>query len=390
MNPWQQHWQELLAAREEKHLLRQRRVGETGQGSSVIVHGKRYCSFISNDYLGLATHPALKKALAEGADHYGVGSGASHLLGGHTRAHQQLEEQLAIFTGRDRALLFSTGYMANLGVLSALLEKGDCVLEDKLNHASLLDGGLSCGADFRRYLHGDCGSLQKLLKRHNGKRVLVATDGVFSMDGDLAPLPGLVEQCGEYNAMLMVDDAHGFGVLGKHGGGSCEHFSMSQEDVPVLMGTLGKALGSFGAFVAGCSDLIEMLIQFARPYIYTTALPPAQAVATLAALKLLTEESWRRQALHHNIAFFRQHAAACALPLLPSSTPIQPVLVGNNARVLKVDEQLRQRGFLVGAVRPPTVPEGSARLRVTLSAEHSEQQILQLVTAMADSLQAVP
>ena len=280
-NAWQQHWQQQLAERTQKHLLR----------NVQVFDDKPYHAFISNDYLGLANHPALKKALIDSAEQYGTGSGASHLLGGHSCAHQQLEEELAAFTGRDRAILFSTGYMANLGVMAALLGKGDCVLQDKLNHASLIDGGLASGADFRRYLHVDVNSLEKHLLRTTGKRTLVATDGVFSMDGDIAPLPALAAMCNKHDALLMVDDAHGFGVLGKNGAGSCEHFSLAQHDVPVLMGTFGKALGSFGAFVAGSHDMIEMLIQFARTFVYTTAMPPAQAAVTSAALRLLNTAS---------------------------------------------------------------------------------------------------
>lgn len=382
---WQQHWQQQLAERQQQHLLR----------TAHVFDDKPYRAFISNDYLGFANHPTLKKALADGAEKYGVGSGASHLLGGHSRAHQQLEEELAAFTGRDRALLFSTGYMANLGVLTALLGKGDCILQDKLNHASLIDGGLSSGADFRRYLHADINSLEKHLLRAAGKKTLglqktlVATDGVFSMDGDIAPLPAMSVLCKEHNALLMVDDAHGFGVLGKNGAGSCEHFPLAQNDVPILMGTLGKALGSFGAFVAGSHDMIDMLIQFARPYIYTTALPPAQAAVTSAALRLLNSESWRREKLQANIQFFRQQAGQRSLPLMDSSTAIQPLIVGGSELVLRMGEQLRTRGFLVGAVRPPTVAEGAARLRITLSAEHSENDIAQLLDAIAGTWQAL-
>lgn len=376
---WQEQWQQQLAERAGKHLLR-------------LVHVQTAApekSFISNDYLGLAQHPALKKALCAAAEQYGVSSSASHLLGGHSYPHQQLEEQLAAFTGRERALLFSTGYMANLGVLTALLQKGDCVLQDKLNHASLLDGGLFSGADFRRYLHADAESLQKHLLRGSDKKILVATDGVFSMDGDIAPLPALAALCQQHAALLLVDDAHGFGVLGKNGAGSCEHFSLTQNEVPILMGTFGKALGSFGAFVAGSQELIEMLIQFARPFVYTTALPPAQAAVTSAALNLLQSESWRREKLQCNIAFFRQQAAARSLPLIDSPTAIQPVLIGSSARVMQIDAALRAQGFLVGAVRPPTVADNAARLRITLSAAHEEENIAQLLDAIADSLRAI-
>ncbi len=378
MNRWQQSWQEKLTERAENNLLRTVRVN--------AFDAQR--SFISNDYLGLAQHPALKKALCAAAEKYGSGSGASHLLGGHSAPHQQLEEELTAFTGRERALLFSTGYMANLGVLTALLQKGDCVLQDKLNHASLLDGGLFSGADFRRYLHSDINSLEKHLTRCADKKVLVATDGVFSMDGDIAPLPELAVLCQQHQALLMVDDAHGFGVLGKNGAGSCEHFSLSQNAVPILMGTFGKALGSFGAFVAGSNDLIEMLIQFARPFIYTTALPPAQTAATSSALGLLKTESWRREKLQNNIAFFKQQAAQRQLALQDSPTAIQPLLIGSSLRVMQIDKQMRQRGFLVGAVRPPTVADNAARLRITLSAIHEEKDMAHLLDAIVDCLRA--
>ena len=383
MNLWQQHWQQQLAERQKQHLLRTVRVFDGN-----LCDDRPYRAFINNDYLGLANHSALKKAFTVGAEKYGVGSGASHLLGGHSHAHQQLEEELAAFTGRDRALLFSTGYMANLGVLTALLSKGDCVLQDKLNHASLIDGGLASRADFRRYLHADVNSLEKHLLRTTGKKTIVATDGVFSMDGDIAPLPALSALCKKNEALLMVDDAHGFGVLGKTGAGSCEHFLLAQQDVPVLMGTLGKAMGSFGAFVAGSHDMIDMLIQFARTYVYTTAIPPAQAAVTSAALRLLSTESWRRDKLQSNIIFFRQQAQQRALPLMDSSTAIQPLIVGSSERVMRVDEKLRARGFLVGAVRPPTVAEGAARLRITLSATHEEKDITQLLDAIAEIFQA--
>ena len=375
-NAWQQHWQQQLAERTQKHLLR----------NVQVFDDKPYQAFISNDYLGLANHPVLKKALVDSAERYGTGSGASHLLGGHTRAHQQLEEELAAFTGRDRALLFSTGHMANIGVMAALLNKNDCVLQDKLNHASLIDGGLTSGADFRRYLHADANSLEKHLLRTAGKKTLVATDGVFSMDGDIAPLVALATLCKKHDALLMVDDAHGFGVLGKTGAGSCEQFSLVQKDVPILMGTFGKALGSFGAFVAGSHDMIEMLIQFARTFVYTTAMPPAQAAVTSAALRLLNTESWRREKLQSNIVFFRQQAQQHSLPLMDSSTAIQPLLIGSSERVMQVAEQLRTRGFLVGAVRPPTVAEGAARLRITLSSTHDEKNITQLLDAIAETL----
>ena len=354
------------------------------QGAQVSVDGRSYLSFCSNDYLGLANHPDVVAAFQRGADQYGVGSGASHLIYGHSHEHHQLEEELAAFTGRERALVFSTGYMANLGVIQALVSKGDAVFEDRLNHASLLDGGLASGAAFKRYRHNSPDDLNRLLEKTSARRKLVVTDGVFSMDGDLVNLPELTSVCRHHNAWLMVDDAHGFAVLGKNGGGVAEHFAASAEDVPVLMGTLGKGFGTFGAFVAGSETLIETLIQFARSYIYTTALPPAVAAATRASLRIVQCDSERREKLQALIQRFRSGAQSVGCQLMPSLTPIQPVLLQSDQSVMAVAGQLREKGFLVGAIRPPTVPAGTARLRITLSAAHSQQQVDALVTALAD------
>ncbi len=294
-------------------------------------------------------------ALRAGAERWGVGGGASHLVNGHCGPHHELELALAEFTGRPRALLFSTGYMANLGTVTALVGKGDSVLEDRLNHASLLDAGLLSGARFSRYLHNDAASLASRLEKAEGN-TLVVTDGVFSMDGDLADLPSLCATARQQNAWVMVDDAHGFGPLGATGGGIVEHFGLSMEDVPVLVGTLGKAFGTAGAFVAGSEELIETLIQFARPYIYTTSQPPAVACATLKSLELLRAESWRRDHLNALIARFRTGATAIGLRLMDSPTPIQPILIGGSAQAMALSAELRQRGILVGAIRPPPYP----------------------------------
>ena len=348
------------------------------------VAGEELLCFCSNDYLGLANHPQLIESLRQAAAVWGVGSGASHLLTGHSRAHEELEEALAAFTGRDRALLFSSGYMANLGVLTTLLEKGDQIFEDRLNHASLLDGGLLSGARLQRFAHGDIDDLQQRLQRGRSAAVrLLASDGVFSMDGDSAALPELAAVAARHTAWLMVDDAHGFGVLGARGAGSLEAAGLTQREVPVLMATFGKALGTAGAFVAGSEALIESLLQFARSYIYTTALPPALALATSRALQLLQEESWRREQLMQLVARFRRAARQLSLPLLDSDSAIQPLLVGDSARALQWSHGLRQRGILVGAIRPPTVPAGTARLRITLSAAHTEAQLEQLLDALA-------
>ncbi len=321
-------------------------------------------------------------AFQRAAADYGVGSGASHLVCGHSVLHQQLEEALAEFTGRPRALLFSSGYMANTGILTSLLQRGDQVLEDRLNHASLLDGGLHSGARFQRFAHGDAAALERKLARTDGVQ-LVVTDGVFSMDGDTAPLGELAAACARHDAWLMVDDAHGFGVLGERGAGSTEAAGLDHAAVPVLMATLGKALGTAGAFVAGSELLIETLIQQARSYIYTTALPPAVAGASLESLRLVQEESWRREHLGQLIRRFRRGAAELGLPLLASDSAIQPLSVGDAAAALALSERLRQRGLLISAIRPPTVPAGTSRLRITLSAAHSDSQVDQLLEQLA-------
>lgn len=372
-----------LAERQAQHLYRRRREVQSAQQPALNVDGKPLLGFCSNDYLGLANHPKLKEAFARAANRYGVGSGASHLVCGHSHEHHALEQELAEYTGRERALLFSAGYMANLGTIAALVESGDTVLQDKLNHASLLDGGLATGAKFSRYLHNDVVQLAKKLAAASGEK-LVVTDGVFSMDGDLAPLNQIADLCEQHNAWLMVDDAHGFGVLGATGAGSAEHFGLHSEQLPVYMATLGKAIGSFGAFVAGSETLIENLIQFARPYIYTTALPPAVAAASRAALALARNEPERRQHLNQLIAHFRAGAASLGLDLMDSCTAIQPIRVGDADTALRWSLALEQLGIWVGAIRPPTVPAGSSRLRITLTAAHTAQQVDQLLDALAN------
>lgn len=372
-----------LAERRAAHLYRQRPLLEAPQGPEVVVDGEQLLQFCSNDYLGLASHPEVIRAMQQGTERWGVGGGASHLVIGHSTPHHQLEEALAAFTGRPRALLFSTGYMANLAAVTALVGPGDTVLEDRINHASLLDAGLLSGARFSRYLHNDAESLAKRLDKATGD-TLVVTDGVFSMDGDLADLPALCATAKARGAWMMVDDAHGFGPLGATGGGIVEHFGLGMAEVPVLVGTLGKAFGTAGAFVAGSEALIETLIQFARPYIYTTSQPPAVACATLKSLELLRSEGWRREHLNRLIARFRAGAAEIGLILMDSPTPIQPILVGSSERALKLSAALRERGILVGAIRPPTVPAGSARLRVTFSASHSEAQLERLLAVLAE------
>ncbi|MDM3886278.1 8-amino-7-oxononanoate synthase [Pseudomonas sp. BCRC 81390] len=372
-----------LAERRAADLYRQRPLLQSPQGPEVVVDGQPLLAFCSNDYLGLANHPQVIAAWQAGAERWGVGGGASHLVVGHSTPHHQVEEALAELTGRPRALLFSTGYMANLGAITALVGQGDTVLQDRLNHASLLDGGLLSGARFSRYLHNDPASLASRLDKAVGN-TLVVSDGVFSMDGDLADLPALAAVAKARGAWLMVDDAHGLGTLGRHGGGVVEHFGLGVDEVPVLIGTLGKACGTAGAFVAGSEELIEALVQFARPYIYTTSQPPALACATLKSLELLRRETWRREHLAALIRQFREGAQQIGLQLMDSPTPIQPIVIGDSAQALRLSHMLRERGLLVTAIRPPTVPAGSARLRVTLSAAHSEAQVQLLLNALAE------
>lgn len=375
---------ERLARRRACGLYRSRVLVESPQGTEVVVAGRRLVNFCSNDYLGLAAHPEVIRALQRGAERYGAGSGASHLICGHMAPHYALEEELAEFTGRPSALVFSTGYQANLGVIAALTGRGDWVLEDRLNHASLLDGVRLAGSRLKRYPHRDSQAVEAFLGR--SKAALIATDGVFSMDGDLAPLPELCELARRYGCWLYVDDAHGFGVLGERGMGILEHLGLGYQEVPILMATLGKALGVFGAFVAGGEDLIEALIQEARTYVYTTALPPAVAEAVRVSLRLVQRESWRRARLKALIERFRAGAKELGLPLLASDTPIQPLLLGSSESALELSRKLWNLGFWVAAIRPPTVPAGTARLRITLTAGHSEMQVDRLLEALAHSL----
>lgn len=371
---------------EARGLRRRRSVLEGAAGPVRRLDGREFLTFCSNDYLGLAAHPEVTAAFEHAARTWGVGSGAAHLVTGHTREHHALEEELAEFTGRSRALLFSTGYMANIGIAQALLDRGDWLFEDRLNHASMIDAARVSRARMLRYRHADADALEQRLAQVEGGHRLVMTDAVFSMDGDLAPLPDLVAVCGRHEAWLMIDDAHGLGVLGE-GRGSAAHFGLGPDQVPILMGTLGKALGGFGAFVAGDEALIEYLIQRARTYIYTTAPPPAVAAAVRAALNVCRREHWRRDHLADLIRRFRAGAGALGLELPESDTPIQPLVVGSPERAMRLGELLLKRGILVTPIRPPTVPEGTSRLRVTLSAAHTEADIGRLLDALGEALQ---
>ncbi|MFL0810450.1 MAG: 8-amino-7-oxononanoate synthase [Agarilytica sp.] len=380
--------QEALNKRRDQSLYRERAVLESAQKIRLQKNGKEYLSFCSNDYLGLANHPAVVAAFIKAAHQYGVGSGASHLICGHSQEHHQLEEELAAFTGRKRALLFSTGYMANQGVINALTSREDAVFQDRLDHASLIDGAMLSPAKFLRYHHNDMAGLEKLLAKQTARRKLIVVDGVFSMDGDFAELPNICELAKKYNAWTMVDDAHGIACVGKQGGGICERFSLTENEVPILVGTLGKAFGTFGAFVAGSEALIESLIQFSRPYIYTTALPPAIAAATRESLRIVIQEPERRQYLDDLIQYFRKACSELQIELMPSETAIQPIVIGEAALALKVSQALEVRGIWVSAIRPPTVPQGSSRLRITLTAEHQKSDVDKLLSTLTEVLNA--
>ena len=364
--------------------LRTRRAVEarSAGGVRMRVEGAELLAFCSNDYRGLARHPRVVEAFIDAAREWGVGSGASHLVSGHCREHHVLEEELAEFALRPRALLFSTGYMANLAVVTALLGQGDRVFEDRLNHASLLDAGLASGARFARYPHTDADALGIRLERAGAGRTMVVTDGVFSMDGDIAPLRELAAACRKNGAWLFVDDAHGLGVLGDTGRGSVEAAGLGTDDVPILMGTLGKAFGTSGAFVAGSGELVETLLQQARTYIYTTALPPAMAAAARAALHVAQQEPWRRQQVLAHVAHFRREATGLGLQLLDSCTPIQPVVLGSEAAAVAASDALRAQGLWVPAIRPPTVPAGTSRLRITFSSAHETADVDRLLEAL--------
>ena len=371
-----------LEKRKAQHLYRQRRIADSPQQPEMIVDGERVVSFCSNDYLGLANHADVKTAFIRGVERYGAGSGAAHLINGHSRAHHALEEQLADFCGYPRALLFSTGYMANLGLAQALVGRGDAVFEDRLNHASLLDGGLLSGARLMRYRHNSADDLEARLASRDAGEKLVMSDGVFSMDGDLADVAALSRASSKHDAYFMLDDAHGFGVLGHGGRGTPEHLGVSTGEIPVYMATLGKAVGAAGAFVAGSDALIETLIQKARTYIYTTASPPAVAEAARAGLQIIQSQPQLRERLERNVQYFRDCCDELGIRLTDSRTAIQPVMIGDAATAVHTSEQLLARGLLVTAIRPPTVPEGTARLRITLSAAHERAHIDKLLSAL--------
>ena len=362
-------------------LLRQRRMLQSPQAPHITMDGKSYLSFCSNDYLGLSNHPRLIAALQQGAQQHGVGAGAAHLVSGHFTPHHELEVTLAAFVGKPAALLFSTGYMANLGVVQALVGKGDTVYADKLNHASLNDAMLLSRAEMKRYRHSDVQHLGQLLKQTTSGRKLIITDAVFSMDGDIAPLPEILKLCEKHDAWLLVDDAHGFGVLGEQGRGILSHSGLDSPRI-ILMATLGKAAGVFGAFVAAEQVVIDTLINHARSYVYTTASPPALASALLESLQQIANGDGMRGHLQRLIAHLRSSLRGLPWKLMPSNTAIQPLLIGDNHVALDLSEKLRERGIWVAAIRPPTVPQGTARLRITLSAAHRVEDVTRLVETL--------
>lgn len=381
---------EQLSINEQQGLRRHRSILESPQSTHVIIENRKFLSFCSNDYLGLASHPELIQSACQGAQQYGIGAGASHLIHGHSAAHHTLEKALARFTGFPGSLLFSTGYMANIGVVTSLVGREDTIFADKLNHASLNDAALLSRARLVRYPHLDLEALERHLAKSKARRKLVITDAIFSMDGDKAPVKDLIQLCSQYDAMLLLDDAHGFGVLGRHGRGILFALEDEQKSVRqtshfpnvVYMATLGKAAGVSGAFVAASSEIIETLIQTAKSYIYTTATPPLLSHTLLKSLKLIEQEDWRRERLFQLIKDLKKELRTLHGQLLPSNTPIQPLLYGDTRQVVQVSQALKAQGILVPAIRPPTVPLGTARLRISLSACHEQEDIARLTTAL--------
>jgi len=375
-----------LELRKQQNLFRKRNTLASVQGPTIKIDGHHLINFCSNDYLGLTNHQDVISAFKTSADQFGVGSGASSLVCGRCDLHQQLEEKLAEKTGRAAALVFPSGYMANLAVATTFAGRTDGVFLDRLAHASLVDAARLSGAKLHRYQHADHEALDLTLKNSSVNEKLVLTDTVFSMDGDKAPIKELITVCKQNDAVLAVDDAHGFAVLGKSGGGLLDEKEIPAEDVPILVATFGKALGTAGAFIAADKIIIETLIQFARTYIYTTALAPAIAGATLTSLEIVEKESWRRESLNGLIKYFCSEASALGLNILSSETAIQPLMIGDSENAVRISKKLFDAGFLISAIRPPTVPEGSARLRITLTAAHTEEQVDRLLETLGKLL----
>lgn len=378
--------QSALDQREKDGLLRQRRLLDSPQAEQIVADDKPYLSFCSNDYLGLANHSTLIAVMQKAAEDSGVGSGASGLVTGHHRYHDDLEKQLAKFVNLPAALLFSTGYMANIGVLGALVGRGDAIFADKLNHACLNDGGYYSLADFKRFAHNDVQALEKLLKASTAKHKIIAVDAVFSMDGDIAPIPEYLDLCEKYDAYLYIDDAHGFGVLGKHGAGTLSHFqeneNMAKSPRIMMMATLGKAAGVAGAFVAGEQVVINYLIQTAKSYVYSTPAPPALSATLSESVKLIEQGDDLRAHLYGLIHLLKAELKLEKWQLMPSMTSIQPLLIGDNFKAVEVSKYLQLNGILVPAIRPPTVPVNTARLRISLSAAHRIDDVWRLIKVL--------
>jgi len=388
--PWRNDILKQHAERKADNLWRDLRSVESSPGRTIDVGGKSLLNFCSNNYLSLAGHPDLIAAAQAATEKYGTSTTASHLIVGHTEIHQRLEEKIALFVGAEKAVLFSTGYMANLAVPTTFLGRHDLLVQDRLNHASIIDAAKMSDAKLRRYHHVDVAAANEILAARESEdtagRKMLVTDGVFSMDGDLAPLDALNQSCHDHNAVLVVDDAHGFGVVGQTGQGSLSTFNLRPNGNTLMLGTLSKAVGSFGAFVAGDAVYIDTLIQHARPFIYTTALPAAAAAASLAAIGLFESEAWRREKLNDNIQCFRKLSQAAGIGITDSTTPIQPIAVGDSAAVLKISQHLKEFGIMAIAIRPPTVPVGQARIRITLMTDHTDADIKQLVAALKTAL----
>ena len=380
---WHNHLAAQLSAAESQHLRRYRNILDGPQGARVVIGGQQLTNFSSNDYLGFANHPLIAEAVINAAKEWGVGSGASHLVCGHQAINQKFEADFSDFVEAESAVLFSTGYMANFAVLNSFFDRDGLILQDKLNHASLIDAGRLSRAELKRYKHLDMEVLERQLVEKNDRLTLVATDAVFSMDGDMAPIHKISELAKNHGAIAYFDDAHGFGVLGKEGKGSLNAAGMKPQGNNLVLATMGKAMGSFGAVVAGDKVFIDSLIQNARPYIYTTALPPTVVAANASALNILQEENWRLAKLHKLIQYFRESVLDLNLDLMQSDTAIQPLIIGSNDKALSSSQALRELGFLVTAIRPPTVPVGTARLRITLTANHSIEDVDRLCEALA-------
>ncbi len=380
--------QKQLDQRKTDGLLRQRRLLDSPQAEHIVANGQDYLSFCSNDYLGLANHPKLIATMQAAAADSGVGSGASGLVTGHHRYHEELEKKLAKFVELPAALVFSTGYMANIGVLGALVKRGDAIFADKLNHACLNDGGYYSLAEFHRFAHNDVTALEKLLKTSTAKHKLIAVDAVFSMDGDIAPIPEYLALCEAYDAYLYVDDAHGFGVLGKNGRGSLSHFKLKSPRL-IYMATLGKAAGVAGAFVAGQQVVIDYLIQTAKSYVYSTPAPPALSATLAESVNLIEQGDDLRDHLRHLMVTLKANLQLKKWQLLPSDTAVQPLIVGSNYAAVSLSEHLQKLGILVPAIRPPTVPVNTARLRISLSAAHTKQDVIKLAQTLNDAEKAI-